>query len=225
MLTQNEFVSIGATTFLAPIPTVLVGCAQDDGWHRGEGAAPNLITVAWAGICCTKPPMLSIAVRPERYSRGLIERTGEFTVNLVNQALCKAMDYCGVTSGRDVDKFQTLGLTPIAPNALSAAPAIGQAPVYLSCKVRNTLALGSHDLIIAEIVDVCVQQRYMQNGGGINEEALELVTFVHGKYQAVSKPIGFFGYSIASEEVLKRRLPQIEANKGKVRRGKRSGKK
>jgi flavin reductase (DIM6/NTAB) family NADH-FMN oxidoreductase RutF len=208
----NRFVSIGATTFLAPISTVLVGCAGSDGWTRGEGA-PNLMTVAWVGVCCSKPPMLGISVRPERHSHALIERTGEFTVNLVDQPLCRAMDYCGVKSGRDVNKFDALGLHAITAAPLTCAPALAEAPAYLCCKVRQTISLGSHDLFLAEIVEVCVRRTFVRQDGGVDEHAMDLVAFVHGKYRALGPELGFFGYSVASKEALRRRMPSVDSGK------------
>ncbi|MDD3213768.1 MAG: flavin reductase family protein [Eubacteriales bacterium] len=203
----NGFTSIGATTFLAPIPSVLIGCAADGGWQQGGKTVPNLLTVAWAGICCSKPPMVSIAVRPERYSHELIEKTGEFTVNLVGKTLCHAMDFCGVKSGKYVNKFQELGLTPVAAPPLSVAPALAEAPVTLCCEVRQTLRLGSHDLFLAEIMDVRVRREFILPDGSIDEQAMELVAYAHGKYRILGRELGFFGYSVAGPEALKRRMP------------------
>lgn len=198
--TASSFRSIGATTYLCPIPSVMLGCADPQ-----KGAAPNLITVAWAGVVCSKPPMLSVSIRKERYSHDLIAGTGEFTVNLVGRRLCRAMDFCGVKSGRDVDKFKTLGLTAVAAPGLATAPGLGEAPAFLSCRVHSVTELGSHDLFLAKIVEVSVQERYFLSDGSIDENAMELVSYVHGKYRALSDVLGFFGYSVASPEALKRR--------------------
>lgn len=201
------FRSIGATTYLCPTPSVLVGCAADEGWKNHEGAAPNLITVAWTGICCSKPPMLSISLKPERYSYELITHTGEFTVNLISESLTRAMDYCGVKSGRNVDKFEALGLHAVEATHLTVAPALAEAPVYLPCRVRQTLPLGSHVMLVADILDVCVREQYFRADGSIDEQAMKLVAFVHGKYRALGEELGFFGYSVASPKVWKRRMP------------------
>ena len=230
------FKAIGATTYLCPTPTVLIGCAADGEWQTGGTTVPNLITVAWTGICCSKPPMLSISVRPERFSHDLIAASGEFTVNLIGEPLLQAMDFCGVKSGRDVDKFKTLGLTPIPAPLLAAAPAVAQAPAYLCCKLKQMIPLGSHDLMLAEIVEVCVQETFFHTDGSIDEQAMALVAFVHGKYRGLGKELGFFGYSVASEQALKRRMPvekKVSQNTGKPkgsqgqnasgRKGKRSG--
>lgn len=194
------FRAIGATTYLSPMPAVLIGCAD-----RVEGARPNLITVAWTGICCSHPPMLSISLRKERHSYALIERSREFTVNLVGEPLLRAMDFCGVKSGRGVDKFEALGLTAIPAAPLTHAPALAESPAYLCCRVQEILPLGSHDLFLAEIAQVCVQERYFTETGAINEKQMQLVGYVHGKYRALADEIGFFGFSVAREAVLKQR--------------------
>jgi len=201
---NSSFRTIGATTYLCPTPTVLVGCAANDGWKSGQGA-PNLVTVAWTGICCTKPPMLSISLRRERFSHGLIAASGEFTVNLVGEPLLHAMDFCGVKSGRDLNKFEALNLHATEAQPLTTAPMLAEAPACLCCKVRQIVPLGSHDLIIAEIVQVHVGERFFREDGSIDEQAMKLVAFVHGKYRALGSEIGFFGYSVASDKALKRR--------------------
>ena len=195
-----SFRSIGATTYVSPVPVVMLGCADP-----AKNIAPNLITVAWAGVVCSKPPMVSVSIRKERYSHSIIKDTGEFTLNLTSQALCRATDFCGVKSGREVDKFAAMNLTPIPAPGLTVAPAIAQAPAFLSCKVKDILELGSHDLFLAEVVDVNIAEEYFTESGSINEEAMELVGYVHGKYRAMSDVLGFFGYSIASDEALERR--------------------
>ncbi len=200
MAKNDNFRSIGPTTYLSPVPVVMLGCADPE-----RGVKPNLITVAWAGVVCSKPPMISVSIRKERYSHGIISKTGEFTLNLTSEALCRATDFCGVKSGRDVDKFAAMGLTPIPAAGLKAAPAVEQAPAYLSCKVKQILELGSHDLFLAEVVDVNIAEEYFTETGAINEEAMQLVGYVHGKYRALGDVLGFFGYAIASDEALERR--------------------
>jgi len=200
MENPSAFREIGPTTYLCPIPSVLVGCADPV-----NGRRPNLITIAWTGVVCSKPPMLSISIRKSRFSHELISRTGEFTVNLIGQELCEAMDFCGVKSGRDVDKFAHLGITAIPAPGLEVAPAIAEAPAFLSCKVRQIIELGSHDMFIGEVQQVSVADRYFREDGSINEDAMELVNYIHGTYHAVSEPLGFFGFSVASEEALRRR--------------------
>ena len=197
---SNLFRQIGPTTYLSPIPSVLVGCADP-----ASGVKPNLITIAWAGGVCSKPPMVSVSIRKERFSHAIISRTGEFTVNLVGKELCKAMDFCGVKSGRDVDKFAHLGLTAVPAPGLESAVGVGEAPAFLSCKVQQIIELGSHDLFIGEVKQVSVADRYFKPDGSIDEDAMQLVNYIHGKYHAVSKPLGFFGFSVASPKALARR--------------------
>ena len=196
----GAFRTIGPTTYLCPIPSVMLGCADPE-----NGCEHNLITVAWTGVVCTRPPMVSVSIRKTRLSHALISRTGEFTLNLVNRRLCESMDFCGVKSGRDVDKFAARGLTPIPAPELSVAPAVAEAPAFLSCKVQQVIELGSHDLFLAEVKQVSIQDRYFRPDGSIDEEAMELVGYVHGKYRALSEVLGFFGYSIASPKAKKRR--------------------
>lgn len=197
---QPAFRAIGATPYLNPVPAVLVGCAGKE-----PDLKPNLITIAWSGVCASHPPMLSISVRKERHSYALIAQTGEFTVNLVSEPLLRAADFCGVKSGRDLTKFETLGLTPIPAPPLAYAPALLESPAYLCCRVKDILSLGSHDLFLAEIVQVCVQERYFTDTGAIDEKQMELVAYVHGKYRALGAELGFFGFSVAREEALRRR--------------------
>ena len=203
------FRAIGATTYLSPVPVVMLGCADPE-----KGKKPNLITVAWAGICCSQPPMLSVSIRKSRHSYELIERTGEFTVNLVGEPLLRAVDFCGVKSGRDMDKFEAMNLTAIPARGLASAPALAESPAYLCCCVKEILPLGSHDLFLAEVEQVCVQERYFTESGAIDEKEMELVGYVHGKYRALGAELGFFGFSVAREKALRRRMGKDE-NRGK----------
>lgn len=196
----NLFRAIGPTTYLCPIPTVMLGCADP-----ARGMRPNLITVAWTGIVCSKPPMLTVSIRKSRLSHAIISATGEFTVNLVGEDLCRAMDYCGVKSGRDVDKFAELKLHAVSAPELSAAPGLAEAPAFLSCRVRSVSELGTHDLFLADILQVSVAERFFTNSGAIDEEKMGLVAYVHGKYRALGDVLGFFGYSVASSAALERR--------------------
>lgn len=198
---NENFRTIGPTTYLAPVPAVMLGCADPE--HR---IRPNLITVAWAGIVNSKPPIISVSIRKERYSHDIIADTGELTVNLIGQELLSAMDYCGVKSGRDVDKFAQCGLTAIPAPALQKAIAVAEAPAFLSCKVKQIIELPSHDLFLAEVVEVSVAERYFKTDGSIDESAMNLIAYTHGKYYPLAKPEGFFGFSVASPEVLKKRM-------------------
>lgn len=173
---------------LYPVPAVMVSVAA-------LGEKPNIITVAWAGTINSDPPMLSISVRKERYSHDIIEKTGEFVVNLVNEPLTRATDFCGVRSGRDVDKFAEMKLTPVAVDGVSV-PAIEESPVNLACQVTDIIPLGSHDLFLAKIVSVTVDERYLDEKGTFHLNQAGLVAYSHGEYFALGKKLGSFGYSV-----------------------------
>ena len=140
---------------LYPLPAVMVSAADKAG-------SANILTVAWTGTICTDPAMLYISVRPERYSYGMIRETGEFVVNLTTEELAKATDWCGVKSGRDVDKWEETRLTRKAAVSLQYAPAIAECPVNIECKVRKILRLGTHDMFLADVTGVQVSSRYMK---------------------------------------------------------------
>lgn len=173
---------------LYPVPAVMVSCQR-------PGERPNIITVAWAGTVCSSPAMLSISVRKERYSYDMIRETGEFVVNLVTRDLTFAADYCGVRSGRDVDKFSEMDLTP-QPSQHIAAPGIAESPVNLECRVTQVIPLGSHDLFLAEILGVTVDERYLDEKGTFHLNDAGLVAYSHGTYFELGKKLGTFGYSV-----------------------------
>lgn len=173
---------------LYPLPVVMISCKRGD-------EKPNIITVAWAGTICSDPVMVSISVRKERYSYPIIKETGEFVINLVNKDLVYATDYCGVKSGRDVDKFKEMNLTP-APSVHIHAPSIAESPLSLECKVVEVKELGSHDMFIAEVVGVTVDDKYMNETGKFNLNDSDLVTYSHGEYFLLGENVGKFGYSV-----------------------------
>ncbi|HPS01167.1 MAG TPA: flavin reductase family protein [Candidatus Sumerlaeota bacterium] len=179
-------------TMLCPLPVVMVTCAGRDG-------RANILTVAWTGIVCTDPPMLSISVRPERYSYDLIQETGEFGVNIPSVREIRATDLCGVISGRDGDKFERAGLTP-APASIVSAPLIRECPVNLECRVTQTLALGSHTLFLAEIVATQVSKSLLTASGRLALEKAGLAAFAHGHYYALGKHLGHFGFSVRKKK-------------------------
>lgn len=195
----RAFTNIPPCPMLAPLPVVLVSC-------KGADTRPNLITVGWAGMVCSNPPMLSISLRKERHSYNLVASTGEFVVNLVNEKILQATDFCGVKSGRDMDKFEACGLTPMEMSTMDHAPALLESPVHLACKVAKVIPLGSHDMFIAQIVQVEVDSGLLDKKGGLHLEAADLVCYNHGLYQALGEPLGFFGHSLAGEETFKRRM-------------------
>ena len=196
-----SFRTFSPCPLLSPVPVVLVSC-------RGTApdAKPNLLTVAWAGTVNSNPPMVSISVRKERYSYAMLKESGEFVINLVDDAHCRALDYCGVKSGRNVDKWAETGLTPMPADGLTLAPAVAESPAYLSCKVKQVIPLGSHDLFLAQIVSVAAQERLFAPDGSLHLEAAHLVSYTHGVYQRCEGALGFFGYSLARDEVRKKRL-------------------
>lgn len=176
---------------LYPLPVVMVSCQRKD-------ERPNIITVAWAGTICSDPVMVSISVRKERFSHGIIAETGEFVINLVTQDLVYATDYCGVKSGRDVDKFKMMNLTPVAINGVKAK-AIGESPLSLACRVKEIKELGSHDMFIAEVVGVMVDDKYMRDDGKFELNSSKLVAYSHGEYFGLGKKLGKFGYSVKKQ--------------------------
>ena len=174
---------------LNPVPAVMVSVTDKAGNN-------NIITVAWAGTVCTNPPMLSISVRPERFSYNMIKETGEFVVNLTTEELLRACDYCGVKSGRDVDKFKEMNLTAAPAVHLKGAPIIAESPVNIECKVKDVLELGSHHMFIAEVAGVQVSEKYMNETGKFELNKLGLVAYSHGEYFELGGRIGKFGYSV-----------------------------
>lgn len=181
---------------LNPVPAVMVSVADEA--HR-----PNIITVAWAGTICTNPPMVSISVRPSRYSYDIIEKTGEFVINLTTDKLARACDYCGVVSGRDVDKFAKTGLTPMPVDHVSA-PAIAESPVNIACRVTESRALGSHTMFIAEVVGVTVDDEYLDENDRFHINDANLIMYSHGEYFALGKYLGKFGYSVQKKKKRKK---------------------
>ena len=203
-MTMNNFRTFDPCNLLAPVPAVMVSCR---GMNEDDKA--NIITVAWAGTICSDPPMVSISVRKNRFSHAIIRDSGEFVVNLVDEPLCKALDYCGVKSGKDVDKWAQCGLDQMAALGMQYAPAIAQAPAYMSCKVKQVLELGSHDMFLGEIVGVQVREDLF-TGTSLHLERAGLVAYNHGVYQRTKDVLGFFGYSIARPDVLERRMKTYE---------------
>lgn len=198
---MENFRTFDPCTLLSPVPAVMVSCRG-----KAEEARPNIITVAWAGTVNSAPPMVSVSIKKVRFSHAIIRESGEFVVNMVDAARCKALDFCGVRSGRDVDKFAHCGLTPMPAVGMSYAPAIAQCPAYLACKVRQVIELGSHDLFLGEVVGVQVREDLFDEDGSLHLERAGLVTYNHGVYQRTAEVLGFFGYAVARPEVLERRM-------------------
>ena len=177
---------------LYPVPVVMVSCGL-------PGEKPNIITVAWAGTTCSSPAMVSISVRPERYSYDIIKKSGEFVINLVTKELVFATDYCGVKSGRDVDKFAEMKLTPL-PSKEIHAPGIAESPVNIECRVTKEIELGSHVMFLAEVVNVTVEDHYMDANGKFELNSTGLVAYSHGEYFLLGEKLGKFGYSVEKKK-------------------------
>ena len=174
-------------TLLAPVPPALISCGTVDN--------PNVMTAAWTGIIASDPAMTYVSIRPSRYSHKLIQESGEFVINLTTLPLVKAADWCGVKSGRDVNKFKEMGLTAKACSQVKA-PQIEEAPVSLECKVKNITNYGTHDMFLAEIVAVDVDDRYIDEKGKLWLEKAGLIAYVHGFYYTLGRKIGKFGFSV-----------------------------
>lgn len=173
---------------LYPLPVVMVSAADKEG-------RDDVITVAWAGTVCTNPPMVSISIRPERYSYHMIRETGEFVINLTTEELAFATDYCGVKSGRDVDKFKETGLTREKAEKVKA-PMIAEAPVSIECKVKEIRELGSHHMFIAQVAAVHADEKYMDEKNRFDLNRARPIVYSHGEYLGTGKKLGTFGYSV-----------------------------
>ena len=173
---------------LYPVPAVMVSCGRPK-------ETPNIITVAWAGTVCSDPVMVSISVRKERYSYDILKDTGEFVINLVTKDLAYAADYCGVRSGRDVDKFRDMKLTPLRSTCIQV-PGIEESPVNLECQVSQVVELGSHDMFLSKVVAVTVDKDHMDEKGKFHLNETGLVAYSHGEYFLLGEKLGKFGYSV-----------------------------
>lgn len=177
---------------LYPLPAVMVSVTDGNG-------NDNIITVAWAGTVCTNPPMVSVSVRPSRHSYKMLKDTGEFVINLTTEKLAFATDYCGVRSGKDVDKFEKLKLTKEKADFVSA-PMIGESPVSIECRVKEVLELGSHHMFLAEVLAVHADEKYMDENHKFHLNQSELMVYSHGEYRGLGKKLGTFGYSVKKKK-------------------------
>jgi len=174
-----------------PVPTVLVTC--------GHGEEANIITIAWTGTLCSKPPQLGIGVRPERHSHSLIRETGEFVVNVPPERLLEKADYCGMVSGREVDKFEAAGLTP-APASLLKTPIIVECPINIECRLTQFIPLGSHDLFIGEVVAVQIDEEVLNEEGRIDYGKARPFAFTGDEYWSLGNLLGKYGFTRVDEE-------------------------
>lgn len=175
-------------TTIYPVPAALISCGDDTEY--------NLFTASWVGTICTNPPMCYISVRPERHSYDIIKRNGEFVINLTTEDMAHATDWCGVRSGRDYDKFAQSKLTP-APSTVVKAPYVAESPLCIECRVKEIIPLGSHDMFIADVVNVLAEDTYIHPETGTFEiEKAKLIAYSHGHYYALGKELGHFGWSV-----------------------------
>lgn len=188
-------------TLLSPTPAALVTC--------GTLENPNVLTVAWTGIICSNPAMTYVSIRPERWSHHIIEENGEFCINITTADLARAADFCGVRSGRDTDKFKEMKLTPLEASAVKA-PIIAQSPLSLECKVKEIKRLGSHDMFIAEIVAVDVEDKYVDETGKLNLRQSGVIFYSHGEYFSQGKKLGQMGYTVKKKRPKNPKKPGLK---------------
>ena len=175
-------------TMIYPLPVVMVSCGD-----KRENY--NIITVAWTGTICTEPAMSYISLQPSRYSHGLITRTKEFVVNLTTRELAFATDFCGVKTGRDVDKFKAMNLTPLKADKVRS-PLIKESPINIECKVKEIKPLGSHDMFLSEVVAVHADKAYFDKKGAFHFDQAHPICYSHGKYYLLGRCVGKFGFSV-----------------------------
>lgn len=179
-------------TMIYPLPAVLVSC--------GTSERSNLLTVAWTGTICTDPPMCYISVRPERYSYNLIKETMEFTINLTTEAMARATDWCGVRSGRDFDKWQETGLTPVH-GVKVGCPSIAESPLSIECRVKEIVHLGSHDMMIAEVLNLLADESLIDpRTGAFHLDRAGLINYTHGGYFTQGEKLGTFGWTVKKKK-------------------------
>ena len=180
-----------------PLPAALISCGDIAG-------KTNLLTVSWLGTICSDPPMCYISVRPSRFSHEIIRQTGEFVINLTTADMANVTDWCGVKSGRDHDKFKECGLTP-ASATIVKCPIIFEAPISIECKVKEIKPLGSHDMFIADVVNIIADDRYIDpETGAFSLAASGIIAYSHGSYYSLGKRIGKFGWSVMKDKTKRR---------------------
>lgn len=188
------------SALLSPVPAALVSCGTLD--------SPNVLTIGWTGIICTHPPMTYISVRPQRFSYDIIKNSGEFVINLTTASMCRQVDLCGVKSGRDTDKLALCGFHAAAAHEVNA-PVIEECPVSLECRVTEEKPLGTHNMFLAEIVGIDVDEELIDENGRLDMAKCGLMAYAHGEYFSLGKSLGTFGWSVRKKK--------------KIRSGKKSG--
>ncbi|MHC1747624.1 MAG: flavin reductase family protein [Cellulosilyticaceae bacterium] len=196
-----------AGNMIYPLPAVMVSC--------GDETAPNIITIAWTGTICTNPAMTYISVRKTRHSYDLIKNTGYFVINLTTRNLVKATDYCGVRSGKDVNKFEEMHLTAMYDEE-TGCPMIGESPVSVVCEVTEIKELGSHDMFLAKVLNVYVDEDYLDEKGKFHLNKTDLIAYSHGEYFTLGDKLGTFGYSVMKKNTQKRKTEDQQVVKEKT---------
>jgi Conserved protein/domain typically associated with flavoprotein oxygenases, DIM6/NTAB family len=190
---NKSHVSWKPGTMIYPLPAVMISC----------GSTPeeyNILTVSWVGTICTNPPMCYISVRPERHSYNIIKESGEFVINLTNEELAYATDWCGVKSGKDYNKFEEMKLTPVKADCVQA-PTIKESPLSIECRVKEIIKLGSHDMFISEVVNVQADSRYINpKTGEFKLSEAKLIAYSHGHYHKLGEEIGKFGWTVQKKK-------------------------
>ena len=184
---------------LNPVPAVMISCADENG-------NANVMTAAWAGTVCSDPVMVSVSIRKERYSHTMIEKSGEFVINLTTRNLAKVTDFVGVRSGRDIDKFSLEGELKLTkePSKVVKAPCIAESPLCLECKVKQIIPLGTHDMFVAEVVSTNVDEKLLDENGRLDLQRADLIAYAHGEYYGLGKKLGKFGYSVQKKKTNKK---------------------
>jgi flavin reductase (DIM6/NTAB) family NADH-FMN oxidoreductase RutF len=179
-------------TMIYPLPAVLVSCGANESEY-------NVFTAAWTGTICSDPPMCYVSIRPSRHSYAIIKKNMEFVINLTTSDMAKATDWCGVRSGRDYNKFEEMHLT-IGKCSIVKAPLIEESPVCIECRVKEIISLGTHDMFIADVVNVRVDDKYMQPDGKFDLASSDPLVYVHGGYFNLGNKIGKFGWSVEKKK-------------------------
>lgn len=190
-----------AGTMLAPLPPALISC--------GTLQKPNAMTAAWSGIICTEPTLVYVSIRPSRFSNELIRKSGEFVINVPTVEMAKAVDFCGVKSGRDIDKFKQTGLIA-AKSSVVSAPQVEQSPISLECKVKEIKSFGTHDMFLAEVVAVDIDEKYLDKSSTLRLDKAGLLAYAHGFYYALGRKIGKFGWSVEKKSTKRKRAARTQ---------------
>jgi flavin reductase (DIM6/NTAB) family NADH-FMN oxidoreductase RutF len=197
-----------AGTMLSPLPPALISCGSVD--------KPNVMTAAWSGIICTEPTLVYVSIRPSRYSNELIRKTQEFVINVPTVKLARAVDWCGVKSGRNVDKFKQMHLTALKCAKISA-PQIKESPISLECRVKEITSYGSHDMFLAEVLAVNVDDEFIGEKNDLNLEKAGLLAYAHGFYYALGRKLGKFGWSVEKKKTIKKRRARQKAEQTEIK--------